>query len=212
MNDDWTNHWNTRFTEPGHAYGREPNAYLAQRIAELPAGSILFGAEGQGRNAVHAAREGWTVSAFDISEAARASALNLAQEAGVTLDYRVGSFPDLGFFPAQFDAVALIYAHFPPEVRSGYHTLLDRYLKPGGTLIFEGFGTRHLDYRQRNPGVGGPAVPALLFSTEELARDFPGYEVVELEEREIELREGKYHNGTGSVVRFFGRKPVGNRG
>ncbi len=210
MNDaDWTKLWNTRFSEPGHAYGTAPNAYLARRLAELPVGSILFGAEGQGRNAVHAARRGWTVSAFDISAAARDSARELARGAGVQLDYRLGALPDLDFAPARFDVVALLYAHFPPTVRVDYHARLARLLKPGGTVIFEGFGQQHLDYRRRTPAVGGPGVQELLFSTEELARDFPGYDAVELQELAVDLREGKYHQGVGSVVRFFGRKPVG---
>ena len=206
--DDWTNLWNSRYAEPGHAYGRQPNQYFAERLRNLSPGKILLGAEGQARNAVYAARRGWEVTAFDISVAARASALGLAREAGVRLDYRVGALPDLDFSPAQFDVVALIYAHFPLQIRATYHGLLDRYLRPGGALIFEGFGQRNLTYLERNPQVGGPATPELLFSTEELSRDFSGYREEELREREIDLAEGKYHNGTGSIVRFFGYKPT----
>ncbi|WP_116109207.1 class I SAM-dependent methyltransferase [Lewinella sp. IMCC34191] len=209
MANDWLNLWNTRFTEPGYAYGSEPNVFLAEQLERLTPGTILFGAEGEGRNAVHAAREGWTVSAFDISEAGRSKALQLAAEQGVNVDYRVGHLPELGFFAGQFDAVALIYAHFPPSVRTNFHALLHTYLKPGGTVIFEGFGKDHLPYRERNPAVGGPYDERLLFSTDDLRRDFPHYTIDLLEEREVELSEGKYHNGLGSVVRFVGRKPKG---
>ena len=208
MANDWLNLWNARFSEPGYAYGEAPNVYLAAQLEGLPPGTILFGAEGEGRNAVHAAHNGWTVSAFDISEAGRAKAQQLAEKNGVHLDYRVGELPELGFYEGQFDAVALIYAHFPPRVRTDYHRLLHTYLRPGGTIIFEGFGEQHLPYRERDPGVGGPWDARLLFSAEELRRDFPGYSVKELQEQEIELHQGKYHNGVGSVLRFTGKKPV----
>ena len=46
----------------------------------------------------------------------------------------------------------------------------------------------------------------MLFSIDELKSDFVNYEIIELEEKEIELNEGVFHNGKGSVVRFVGRK------
>ena len=211
MANEWLDLWNTRFSEPGYAYGETPNVYLAEQLEGLPPGTILFGAEGEGRNAVYAARQGWTAAAFDISEAGRNKALQLARKYGVEIDYRVGDLPELGFQPAQFDVVALIYAHFPPRVRGPYHHLLNTYLKPGGKLIFEAFGERHLSYRERDPKVGGPWDDRLLFSEEELRRDFADYAVEELEERERELHQGKYHNGVGSVLRFTGRKAAAPR-
>jgi len=36
--------------------------------------------------------------------------------------------------------------------------------------------------------------------------DFENYEIIELIEKEIELKEGLFHNGKGSVIRFVGRK------
>jgi len=35
---------------------------------------------------------------------------------------------------------------------------------------------------------------------------FHNYEIIVLEEKEIELSEGLYHNGKGSVIRFVVRK------
>jgi hypothetical protein len=46
----------------------------------------------------------------------------------------------------------------------------------------------------------------MLFSIDELKSDFVNYEIVELVEKEIELNEGLFHNGEGSVIRFVGRK------
>ncbi len=209
MARDWKTTWNERYSEPEYAYGTQPNVYLKEQLDKLQPGMILFGAEGEGRNAVYAARQGWTVSAFDISDAGRKKAWQLAEAYGVNVDYRVGQLPELDFLPGQFDAIALIYAHFPAGIRAAYHRLLDTFLKPGGTIVLEAFGKQHLPYRERNPDVGGPRDRESLFSTEDIRQDFPGYEIRQLEEMEVELHEGKYHNGLGSVVRFVGRKPAG---
>jgi hypothetical protein len=83
---------------------------------------------------------------------------------------------------------------------------LDKYLKKSGVIIFEVFGKGHIDYIARNVKVGGPKEVAMLFSTDEIKSDFPNYEILELKEEEIELYEGLFHNGRGSVLRYVGRK------
>ena len=133
-------------------------------------------------------------------------AMLLAADKGVRIDYQVGELDALGYRPEQFDAIALIYAHFPAEIKSAMHRALAKLLKPGGYIIFEAFSKSHLRYALDNEKVGGPKEIGQLFSTEEIAADFSGFEVMELVEQEVELSEGLFHNGTGSVVRFFGRK------
>lgn len=206
MNDSWTNRWNDRYSKEEFAYGEQPNNYLKEQIEKLPVGSILFPAEGEGRNAVFAATLGWTVSAFDISSQGKNKAMQLAANKKVTIDYAVGELATLNYADGQFDAIALIYAHFPADIKSIYHTALDKKLRKGGIIIFEAFSKKHLDYLAKNEHIGGPKDIASLFSIDELNADFPNYEVIELVEKEIELHEGLFHNGTGSVIRFTGRK------
>lgn len=206
LTDPWLKRWNSRYQEREFAYGTKPNEFLKEQIHKLEAAAILFGAEGEGRNAVYAAKLGWNVSAFDISDEGKKKALELANENKVSIDYRVGQLPNLEYENEQFDAIALIYAHFPPNIKSVYHQLLDKKLKKGGIVIFEAFGKNHLVYRDKNPKIGGPSDLDSLFSTDELKSDFENYEVLELVEKEIELSEGIYHNGKGSVTRFIGRK------
>ena len=169
-------------------------------------GISIFAAEGEGRNAVFAATLGWTVSAFDISVEGKQKALRLAETNNVVIDYQVGELQTLGYATEQFDAIALIYAHFPAAIKSLYHKTLDTCLRPGGFIIFEAFSKNHLDYIARNEAVGGPKEEAMLFSTDEIQSDFANYEIIELVEKEIELSEGLFHNGKGSVIRFLGRK------
>jgi hypothetical protein len=38
-----------------------------EQLIKIPAGTILFPAEGEGRNAIYAATQGWNVNAFDQS-------------------------------------------------------------------------------------------------------------------------------------------------
>ncbi|MDQ0064375.1 class I SAM-dependent methyltransferase [Chryseobacterium lathyri] len=202
----WLDRWNDRYSSEEFAYGTEPNNYLKEQLEKLEPGSVLFPAEGEGRNAVFAAVKGWNVSAFDISSEGKSKALQLAENKNVTIDYQVGELQALNFQTEQFDAIALIYAHFPADIKSSVHQMLDQYLRKGGIIIFEAFSKNHLDYVTKNEKVGGPKDIGSLFSTDEIKADFPDYDIIQLEEMEIELNEGLFHNGTGSVIRFVGRK------
>ena len=206
MNDTWTDRWNERYSNDEFAFGKQPNNYLKEQLEKLNVGTILFPAEGEGRNAVFAANLGWTVSAFDISMEGKKKADRLAKINNVTVDYQVGDLQEISFDTEQFDVIALIYAHFPANIKSLYHKTLDKYLRNGGVVIFEAFSKRHIDYVSKNENVGGPRDLESLFSIEEIKSDFANYDIIELEEKEIELSEGLYHNGTGSVIRFVGQK------
>ena len=206
MNNTWTQRWDDRYKTEEFAYGIAPNNYLREQIEKLETGTILFPAEGEGRNAIFAAKLGWEVSAFDISEEGRNKAFLLAKNNDVSIDYQVGELETLDFHNEQFDAIALIYAHFPATIKSENHRQLDQLLRKNGIIIFEAFSKKHLEYVTKNEKVGGPKDIESLFSIEEIKADFPNYEIIELEEKEIELNEGLFHNGTGSVIRFVGRK------
>ena len=206
MNDPWKDRWNERYSKEAYAYGEQPNNYLKAQLDKLPVGNILFAAEGEGRNAVYAAELGWMVTAFDISMEGKNKAMRLAEKQNVTINYLVGEMEKLNFKPGQFDVIVLIYAHFPAEIKSSIHRQLDTYLRKGGTIIFEAFSKNHLAYNSKNTKVGGPKEMDVLFSMEEVRVDFAGYEVEELVEKEIELNEGVFHNGLGSVIRYVGKK------
>jgi cyclopropane fatty-acyl-phospholipid synthase-like methyltransferase len=198
--------WNERYGNDTYAYGTSPNEFFKEQIAHLNPGKILLPAEGEGRNAVYAAGLGWEVVAFDQSIEGRKKAILLAEANRVEIEYLVGEFADHQFEENHFNAIGLIFAHFPAEVKSGYHRMLSRYLKKGGLVIFEAFSKNHLSYVAANPKVGGPKDINMLFSMEEIRNDFPDFEILVLEETEIELHEGPFHDGVGSVIRFVGRK------
>jgi SAM-dependent methyltransferase len=198
--------WDERYGQEGFAYGEKPNEYLMEQLQTLSAGTILFPADGEGRNSVFAAKLGWAVSAFDQSIEGKNKALQLAEKNQVTIDYQVGEFQTLNYKSGQFDAIALVYAHFSAETKSSYHKILDNYLRKGSIIIFEAFSKKHLEYNSVNESVGGPKDIGMLFSVDEIKADFANYEIIELKETEVELNEGIFHKGKGSVIRFVGRK------
>ncbi len=198
--------WNARYGEEVYAYGTAPNVFFSSEFKKILPGKALFPAEGEGRNAVFAACCGWEVVAFDQSDAGRTKALQLAAAKGVEIDYIVTSVTDFDAKEEAFDALVLVYAHFPEPVRKIFHQKLARMLKPGGYLVLEGFSKRHLEFNSVNERAGGPKDWSMLFSLEELTADFSDFEIQFSEETTVQLNEGLYHVGESAVVRLVGRK------
>lgn len=198
--------WDERYSGAEFAYGKTANAYLQQQLAQHKTGSILFPADGEGRNSVYAACQGWDVAAFDLSIEGQKKALLWAEQNKVVIDFTLRTLEEQPYPSASFDAIALIYAHFPASIKSDYHQRLLDYLKPGGIVLFEAFSKNHLSYQAKNPHVGGPKDIDMLFSIAEIESDFKALDFIELKEEVIELSEGAFHQGTGSVIRFVGRK------
>mgnify|MGYP003648642261 FL=1 len=206
MEDIWIKKWNERYGNEAYAYGEAPNLFFEEKIKDLKVGKMLLPAEGEGRNAVFAAKLGWAVFAFDQSNEGKKKALKLAEKNGVSIDYQVNDLAMVNYSKEEFDVIGLIYAHFPAKLKSQYHKILDGYLKIGGTVILEAFSKNNLAYRAKNEKIGGPRDLDSLFSVEEIKADFSNYTIIQLEEKEVELGEGVYHNGKGSVIRFVGQK------
>ncbi len=192
--------WNSRFQEKEYVYGKLPNEFLAAELKKLNPGKILFPAEGEGRNAVFAAKLGWEVTAFDISDKGREKALILAKENEVSIHYSLGTLQEMPFEKSAFDTVASIFAHFPPL----YQSPIAEFLRPGGTLILEGFAKEQIEY-QKKYNSGGPKKVEMLFDTKELAAEFSHLNILLLEELEVTLDEGPYHSGLAKVVRMVAK-------
>lgn len=198
--------WDERYAEEKYVYGEQPNDFFKEQLDGLDSGRILLPADGEGRNGVYAAVKGWDVSAFDISRKGKEKADLLAKSNGVSIDYKAGSLEKMEYTPASFDVIALIFAHFPPHFKSSYHKQFVEFLKPGGIIIFEAFSKDHLYYNTKNPKVGGPTNIDVLYDKEEIEHYLSGLEKEYLVQMEVELSEGEYHQGKGSVIRFVGRK------
>lgn len=194
--------WNERYDVAEYVYGTEPNDWFRLNLPSPP-GRILLPAEGEGRNAVFAARMGWQVMALDLSDKGREKALQLAAKANTSIQYDIA---DIREYPLEtagpWDAIGLFYAHFPPEFRAETHRRLAQVLHPGGHLILEAFHPEQLGRSS-----GGPKTPDLLYTLELLLDDFAGLAVIKAEKISIHLNEGPGHYGPAEVVRLLLQKP-----
>jgi hypothetical protein len=197
--------WDERYASHETVYGKEINVFLGQTLSTLPAGRLLLPCEGEGRNAIAAARQGWEVDAFDGSAVAVEKTLRAAEEAGVAVRCVQADAMEYPVAPGHYDAVGLVFAHMPPALRRGFHRRMASGLRPGGTLILEGFGPGQLAFAS-----GGPRELGMLFTEEMLRDDFAGLEVVQCETREVVLDEGPFHQGRAQVTRFVGRALLGS--
>lgn len=193
-----TNTWDERYAQDEYVYGKQPNEFFRQQLQTLRPGKILLPAEGEGRNAVFAALQGWDVVALDSSVEAKRKANTLAQEVGKIIEYQINSFENFNT-DEQFDAIGLVYAH--NLNRRENHRKLSGFLKKGGIIILEGFSKEQLNYNS-----GGPKNIEMLFSVDELKSDFESFSSLNIWTEEIELSEGNYHSGKASVVRMVGIK------
>lgn len=192
--------WDQRYEQQEFVYGEQPNVFFKEQLEKLPPGKLLLPAEGEGRNGVWAACQGWKVTAFDQAAAGRKKALELARKKGVQIHYEVSA---AGSFSTnkQFDVIGLIYAHFPSSERQAIHQQLLEYLRPGGKIIFEAFSKNQLGRSS-----GGPKQADMLFSEAEIRGEFPGVTFEFLREEEVPLSEGPGHQGLGKVMRFIAIK------
>lgn len=193
--------WEERYGEKDYIYGVSPNVFFEEQLSSLPCGKILLPCEGEGRNAVHSARSGWDVFAFDASVNGKIKAMNLAKANDVSIEYQVDDALIIEYPIGHFDVVALIYAHFPPNNRKILHQKVMQWLKPGGTIIIEAFSPLQIVNTS-----GGPKDPTMLYSREILTDDFKDFNIVQNELCETYLKEGKYHDGKADIIRFVAKK------
>jgi len=194
--------WNSRYSEPDYAYGTEPNDYFRKEIIFLAPGKLLLPGEGEGRNAVFAAKSGWNVTAVDFSEQAQIKAIKLAKDNNVNINYAVSSLEDYPYTENEYDAIAFIFVHFPPAIREKVHQSAVKSLKKGGTILIEAFSKSQI-----NNTSGGPKDLSSLCSIEDFINDFPGLIIENLSGHQIMLNEGPYHKGIADVIRFKAVKP-----
>lgn len=195
--------WNNRYNTGEYVYGIQPNEFFASLIEKEPTGKLLLLAEGEGRNAVFAAKLGWEITAVDWSENAKAKALALAEKNNVKIDYHTANVIDFVPIKNYYDASALIFAHFDEEEREVVHQKVIDALKPGGLIIIEAYAKEQIGKKS-----GGPQAVELLYSLEDFVNDFISLDFEIFSKEIIELTEGDAHKGEAVVIRFVGRKKI----
>ncbi len=193
--------WNEKYNNSDYVFGASPNGFFKEQIDGLKPGSILLPAEGEGRNAAYAAMQGWDVTAFDNGNIGYRKAIELAKSKHVNIRYFIDGFEEVKVEDRQFDALALIYAHVPSKKRTPWFEKMITLLKPGATVIFEGFSIDQLRYLS-----GGPRSKEMLFTEETILDIFQSLTQVKVWKEVISLTDGQLGSKRASVIRMLGTK------
>ncbi len=197
-----TQMWDERYQREEYVYGTAPNDFLRSQIGHIPAGRVLCLAEGEGRNAVFLAEQGFTVTAVDQSSVGLAKAEHLAQERGVEISTLVADLGEFRIEPQAWDGIVSIFAHVPPPARRHIHREVVTGLRPGGVLILEAYRPEQLQYK-----TGGPPVAEMMMDLDGLRAELEGLEFEYGAETVREVQEGPLHHGDGAVVQVRARAP-----
>jgi len=195
--------WDERYADEEYVYGTEPNEFLKNQTSKLPKGKILSLCEGEGRNAVYLAKQGFEVTGVDSSSVGLAKARKLAEREGVSITTELADMGDFRIEPDTWDGVVSIFCHIPPAMRNELHRQIVAGLKPGGVLILEAYTPEQLAL-----GTGGPQIAALTMTAESLKSELDGLDIELIQELERDVVEGKFHTGKGAVVQLVARKPA----
>jgi SAM-dependent methyltransferase len=196
--------WETRFSAPEYAFGKDPNYFLVSCKALLPRkGRALAVSDGEGRNGVWLAEQGLDVLSIDFSPSAQSKARALADERGVTIAFELADVHTWDYPQAAFDVVVEIFTQFSsPIEREVKWAGMQRALKSGGLLIIQGYTPKQLQY-----GTGGPKQIENLYTRALLEESFRGFRDVKIVEEQREIYEGTSHGGMSAVINLVGWKP-----
>ena len=82
-----------------------------------------------------------------------------------------------------------------PALRERLFARIVRSLKPGGTLLLQGYTPRQLDYK-----TGGPPILSHLYTEAMLREAFAALDITVLRDYEAEVHEGSGHHGMSALI------------
>ena len=170
------------------------------QTADLAPGEALEAGCGEGADAIWLARQGWTVTAVDVSAVALERAAGYAAAAGDEVARRITWQREdlLSWTPApgRFDLVSAQYMHLPTSELEAWHRRLAAAVRPGGTLLVVG---HHPDDLHANVGRVGTAdrfwsAEAIAASLdpgrwEVVVADAPGRSATDLDGQPVTVRD-----------------------
>lgn len=194
--------WDERYNTDAYFYGTQANDFLRTHFREVPAGGrILCLAEGEGRNAVFLAREGYDVTAVDLSRKGLEKAEKLAATYGVAITCIHADLAGFDLGEDQWDGIVSIFCHLPVDIRQTVHQQIPRALKVGGVLLLEAYTPEQI-----GKGTGGPPDAALMMTRQSLSEELAGLQFKHFQTLQREVIEGSGHTGTGAVIQLIASK------
>ncbi len=198
----FVNFWDQRYEIDTFYYGTAPNDFLREHVGDLPAGGrVLCIGEGEGRNAVFLAKQGFVVTAVDLSRVGMEKLQRLAAQEHVQVTTVVANLADFAIVPGAWDAIIAIWCHLPQPLRAQVHSACVSGLAPGGAFLLEAYTPRQLEF-----GTGGPQVVEMLMTADALRKELAGLKPHILAEIERDVAEGAGHLGHSAVVQVLARK------
>lgn len=198
--------WDQRYAIEDYFYGTRPNDFLQTEVARLPRGKVLCIGDGEGRNGVWLAEQGFTVTSLDLSAVGLRKAEALAVRHGTTIHTVCADLAVFDFGQEVWQGVVSIWCHLPSALRRDVAARLVRGLAPGGAVLVEVYTPAQLAH-----GTGGPKDPDMLPTSALLRAEFAGLQVELDQERERDVQEGHGHRGRSAVVQFVARKAASPR-
>ncbi len=194
--------WDERYGVDEYVYGKEPNLFLKQNVNVIPKGNVLCVADGEGRNGVWLAKQGYRVTSLDFSPKAIEKIKGLAQKNDVSIKTIYADLLSYDFGNNKYDGIISIFSHFNIDDTNKLHSKYFNALKPNGVFLTEVFAKEQLPLK-----TGGPKDISLLYDTQDIQNSFPSGKIELLQKDVVYLHEGDMHDGKAVVVRAIIRKP-----
>ncbi len=152
--------WDRRYADREQLWSGQPNGALVAEVAGLEPGRVLDVGCGEGADAVWLARNGWDVTALEVSSIALQRAIGHARDAGVAIHWVHAGLAEAGLEPASFDLVSAQYPALLRTPDSAAERALIAAVAPGGTLLLvhhAGMETHQHDESERHDDEFDPA-------------------------------------------------------
>jgi SAM-dependent methyltransferase len=135
MTSDVQAKWDERYGERDQLWSGRPNGALVTEVAGLTPGRVLDVGCGEGADAVWLARQGWDVTALEVSAVALERAIGHGRDAGVTVRWVHAELEQAQLSPASFDLVSAQYPALLRTPDSVAERALLAAVAPGGVLL-----------------------------------------------------------------------------
>lgn len=196
--------WEQRFNTDEFIFGETVNDYLQAKSDLLQPGNVLAIADGEGRNSVWLAQQGWQVDAFDFAENAVQKAKLLAQKHQVQVNFQCTAWQSFAWQHEHYDNIVGIFFQFAsPEDRDLLFHKMRNSLKPGGCILIQGYSTEQIGF-----STGGPGILSHLYDEVLMQQLLPGYRFLDLSTYTAEIHEGKAHSGISGLLGLVAIKPI----
>ena len=211
------NKWDERYNRVEDAFGKGVNGFLKSQLddgllkqyqtSKEANPKVLCVAAGQGRNALYLAKQGFDVTALDISSVGLEQLSRTATKQHLSIQTICGDITKLDLGQNTWDIVTCFFMHAPKETRIPFYKKVPDALKAQGQFIFESFSVKQLELKEQNEGsIGGPSTPELFPTVEELSSQFGMLDIEHLVEAERELEPSPFHKGKAAVIQLITKK------